>query len=524
MVLAATLAKAFWLSEAETFSAQDSTGLRPKAQSTIHEQQPPFDKLELFGFFAAGPVPEYASRVVQQRGTNFTPDVQFVASFPFPKQQEILRGVRPRTAKTVSSDRDAAYELLRRAFEAKQSRQFAAANERFQQALQLAPGSSTLHLAYAANLLLSQNYAASETQARQALTLWPEDAEGHAILAACLTAQKKFPEGESESREALRIFPEHNLATFTLSVSLIHELKYKEAIPFLRGAITLLPSMPALKKFLGISLMETGETSEGIELLSWYAKAAPEDAEGHYYLGVAFRLKGKPAEAHAQFAEAVRLQPSNSQYEAAARPDTPQAAPEAAQGPKPEDGNISQNIYTNRFFGFTYEFPKGWKVLSADAARATMEIGGALISTGDPTEADLKKVVARKGHPLLFVMEPQMAGQPISTKTVIVNALDLGSESALSPETYMGAIGQRLKQAGMPIELTGAPEETKLGGRSFWKGSFRVQTAAGSSYMNQFVASEKGYFLIFMVVSQDPTRLPEIQKSLQSIHFAENSN
>jgi tetratricopeptide (TPR) repeat protein len=262
------------------------------APSTIREE-PPFDKLELFGFFAAGPYSAYASQVIHARGTNFTPDATFIASFAVPAFQEILRNIRPRAVGTISPDRDAAYELLRRAWDAKQNRQFAAASERYQQALQVAPDSATLHLAYAASLLLSQNYSAAEAQARQSLKLWPENADAHGSLALSLTAQKRFTEAESESREALRIFPDHHPAMFTLGLSLTHEQKYREAIPVLQNAIAALPRIPVLRKLLGISLFEAGEIDEGTSQLGLYVKNAPEDAEGHYYFGVAFRSKGR---------------------------------------------------------------------------------------------------------------------------------------------------------------------------------------------------------------------------------------
>ncbi len=64
--------------------------------------------------------------------------------------------------------------------------------------------------------------------------------------------------------------------------------------------------------------METGDTTGSIEHLSTYVRMAPDDAEGHYFLGVAFRAKGDREQARAQFAEAARLQPNNSQYKAAA--------------------------------------------------------------------------------------------------------------------------------------------------------------------------------------------------------------
>ncbi len=506
--------------------AQVSASVQDKsaAHSAVLEEQPPFDKLELFGFFAAGPMNSYASRVIQARGTNFTPDATFIASFPYTGFQQILRNIKPRVARTPSADRDAAFELLRKAWDAKQNRQFATASEDFQQALQLAPNSATLHLAYAASLLLSQNYSVAETQARESLRLWPGNAEAHGLLALCLTAQKQFSEAESESREALRIFPEHHSSMFALGLSLTQEQKYKEAIPYLRASMPFLSNLPALKKFLGICLVETGETADGIEQLSLYVNAAPEDSEGHYYLGVALRQKGDSEGARTQFAEALRLQPKNPQYEAAAHPDSKRGAGDTVSGPRPEDGGVSENVYTNKFFGFTYEFPKGWVPLSSDAARGLMEVGGAFISTGDPTETDTKRAADRMGHPLLYVVERRVGNQPVSTQYIMVTALDLGPVPGLTPKSFLEFNGQRFKQTGLPMELNGPPEQIMIGGRSFWKGNLAFQTTAGTRYVSQFVMMDKGYLLMFYLGSPNLSGLRDIEKSLQSVRFLDSSN
>lgn len=494
------------------------------APASILEEQPPFDKLELFGFLAAGPSNSYASQVIQARGTNFTPDATFIASFPLPGAQEILKNIRTRAARTTSPDRDAAYESLRRAFDAYRNRHFAAANNSYQQALQLAPNSATLHVAYAVNLMFSENYPAAEAQARQSLRLWPENADAHGSLALSLTAQKQFAEAESESREALRIFPEHHSGMFTLGVSLTYEQKYKEAIPVLQKLIAALPKMPEPRKFLGISLFETGEIAEGINQLSLYVKNTPADAEGHYYLGAALRAKNRSEEARAQFAEAFRLQSGNPIYEAAAHPDVKVGATDAVSGPNPEDGSISENVYTNRFFGFTYEFPKGWISQSPEAARAVLAAGQAFISTGDPTEVDIKKAAARNGHPLLYVVEGGTGNQPIQVKSVMVLAFDIRPAPELTAQSFLESIAQRYKQTGVPIAISGTPENIMIAGRGFWKTNLAAQTAMGSHFASEFVTENKGYLLMFVVGVPDPTSLREIEKSLESIRFLQISN
>jgi tetratricopeptide (TPR) repeat protein len=506
-----------------SFAGSLWTSVDAPGQSVIQVNDQPFDKLELFAFFAAGPINSYSAHVIQQRGTDFTPDGDFISSFPIPEKQNILRNIKPRVAQTLSPDRGHAYELIRKAYDAQRNRQFASASESYQQALQLAPNSATLHLAYASNLLLSHSYPSADDQMRQSIKLWPKNAEAHAMLALSMTLQKRNSEAELESQEALRIYPQHTSAQFTLAHALTNERKYKEALPVIREAKAALPNMAALTKFLGIALLETGDTDAGIEQLSSYIKLAPDDAEGHYYFGVALRLKGSSAEAQAQFLEAVRLQPSNPQYEAAAHPDKEASTPKSSPGPKPEDGVVTGNSYTNGFFGFTYHFPPGWAVLSAEAARAMVEIGGNFISTGDPTEEDLKQAVRGESHQLLFVMENHTENQPISMKTVMISALEM-QPAPTTAESYIKALGQRFSQTGKAMKTSGSPEERSIAGRVFWKQSLLIRTATGTSYSTEFVTTDKGYLLMFLLAAPDPKTLVNLEVSLDSIQFVRGSS
>lgn len=495
----------------------------PQPCSNAYRADLPFDKLELFGLFAAGPIAPYAKQLIQRRGTDFTPDATFLGFFPTPAFQDILRSIKPRVARKPSPDRDTAYELLKRALDATHRHQFVSAKESFEQACQLAPNSATLHLAYAGGLLLSQNNPQGESEARLSMQLWPENAEAHAMVSLALGQQRRFGEAAKEAKEALRIFPEHRSAKFQLAVSLVQDQQYAEAISALRNAIAALPTVAVLQKFLGISLFQTGKSDEALEQLTQYVQRSPNDGEGHYYFGVVLRSKGRIEEAHAQFEEALRLQPDNAQFEAAAHPDAARN-PASVAGPKPEDGSVSENLYTNRFFGFTYEFPQGWMVLSSDAARATLEIGGNLISTGDPTEQDIKRMAAMKGHPLLFIMEGRKKNQPLSLRSIQLSALEVGAAPGITPDTFLNAIAQRFKQTSAPMKMVGAPEQLTLAGKTFSKADFILETASGARYGSEIVTIERGYLLMFVLSSPDSDSLSEMERSLQSLQFAASSN
>jgi Flp pilus assembly protein TadD len=279
----------------------------PQAAHT--DQQPPFDKLELFALFAAGPIAPYASQVIQKRGCTFAPDATFIAAFPTPAFQEILKNIKPRVAKRSSLDRDAAYELLPRALDATHHRQFAVSDENYQKALKLAPDSATLHLAYASNFLLIPDGVKAESEARRSLELWPDNAEAHGVLSLALMVQSKFAEAAAEARETLRIFPEHSSAKVQLAISLAKNHQCDEAIPALRNAVLAMRGMSSLHKFLGICLLQKKQTDYPIAELDLYVHAEPNDPEGHYFLGTALRAAGQQTKADSEFQQSGSLEP-----------------------------------------------------------------------------------------------------------------------------------------------------------------------------------------------------------------------
>ena len=163
----------------------------------------------------------------------------------------------------------------------------------YKRALQLADGSASLHLSYAGYLLLTQKqYQEAEGQARRSLEIWRDDAEAYVVLAGALASAGRDAEAVLEAREALRIDPEHKSALVILGFSLARSGQYADAIPVLRKAALLPLNLPVIHKHLGGCLVHTRDFDGAIKELTTFLETNPNDAEAHYFLGVAFREKG----------------------------------------------------------------------------------------------------------------------------------------------------------------------------------------------------------------------------------------
>ncbi|HWO35410.1 MAG TPA: TonB family protein [Candidatus Acidoferrum sp.] len=493
-------------------------------------QPPPFDRLELLAFLPGGLSPRYAEHVICERGIDFTPDSAFLSTLRFygvaPGFVDFLAKIAPKAIVQPTADRVSAYGLLDVAMTDKRHGELQKADDDFARALKLAPDSATLHLAYARNLYADGNYSEAEVQARRSLGLWPEDADAYVALATALSAQKRDSEAVPEAREALRIFPAHKFARIELGISLARSGQYKEAIPVLRDVMTMAPQLPVIYKHLAGSLVHAdGDFDEAIRYLNLFLKTKPDDAEAHYLLGVALRGVYKPDDALAEFREAARLEPKNSLYAVnvvskdSKETTSDTSRPDAA---KPEDSFVSENVYTNAFFGFTYQFPRGWSILKAEQGKAMIRLGTSFLATGDPTAHDVAEAAADNWHQLLFITK--QTTKDISTNTHAIQIEAMSTQLAPQLKTgrdFLQATSAYLQRSGKVSSALTPPEQFEIADRTFWK--VRLDTQVNNVAVRQIdaVTIEKGYFILFVFAGPDMSKLDELQASMNSIRFVD---
>jgi TonB family protein len=493
---------------------------------------PPFDRLELLAFLAGQNRSLYEAQPICQRGIDFTPDYAFLTSLRLYEAPlnlvEALTTFKPQAVKQPSPDRVKAYGLLDAALSDKRIKQLESANENFVRALQLAPDSATLHLAYAKNLLLLKNYSEAEAQAWQSLKLWPEDAEAHVTLAFALSLQKRDSEATLEAREALRIFPGHESALAELGISLARSGQFKDAIPILQEAIPLAPELPMLHKLLGISLVHTGNSGAAIEQLTLFLKTSPNDAQAHYFLGVGLRDTGKPNEALVEFREAARIEPSDPLYSAVVNlADSKETAKTASKpaGPQPDDCFFSGNVYTNTFFGFSYEFPKDWIVLKAGTGEAVARLGASMLANDDPTMPDIAEAAVRHSYQLLFVAKQATKDISVGVTSIHVSASDqkLLEPNLKSAKDFLTSMTAFSMQRGFPISVVSPPEQSVIDGRTFSSVKLNSTANGAVAHTVEVVTMEKGYVLLFVLTSSDASKLDELVHTMQSLRFTDSS-
>jgi tetratricopeptide (TPR) repeat protein len=167
------------------------------------------------------------------------------------------------------------------------------------------------HVVRGAELGQKGEYAEAAQEYRAALLFDPQNADLYASLAYILYQQKKWDDVVAAAREALRLNPSIANAHSVLASALANKGDWDGAIPEYREAMRLSPDNGGLHFALGDALYNKGDPDGAIaeyrEMLRWN----PKFYVAHYFLGIALGKKGDPDGAIAEYREMLRLDPNN---------------------------------------------------------------------------------------------------------------------------------------------------------------------------------------------------------------------
>ena len=158
-------------------------------------------------------------------------------------------------------------------------------------------------------LLNKRDFAAAEEKYRQAVALSPEQEDLHYNLGLALARQGKVEEAKKHYEKALQLFPDYAEAQNNLGNLLLAQNKIDEAIALFRKAIQNSPENASFRNNLGTALARQQMVAEATAEFQEAVRLAPDYAEARVNLANALLASGKPDEAVAQLNEALRLKP-----------------------------------------------------------------------------------------------------------------------------------------------------------------------------------------------------------------------
>ena len=176
-------------------------------------------------------------------------------------------------------------------------------------------------------------------------------------------------------------------------------------------------------------------------------------------------------------------------------------------------GSISDNIYTNRFFGISLEIPEGWTVAESLREQALQEKRGDEFKKQQPDIARFAPG-AEVNMPLLVMGEPLKPG-----RRLIIASTNISTRPGpASAEEYLKYVAMISKEKGLPQEYGPTIERVMVDGRALWKTDF-TQTTTTVWYGVHFAMIVKKHILQFVLYSPDQDGLRELEAVMRTLHF-----
>jgi tetratricopeptide (TPR) repeat protein len=137
----------------------------------------------------------------------------------------------------------------------------------------------------AAQAMNNKDYAAAEQAYRRIVRLAPEMAEAQSNLGLACYLQQKIPCAEEAFNRSLKLRTDLFLPNFLLGQIRFQQGRYQDAVPLLERAVEQQPRHTEVRQLLGATLVGVKEYDRAAAQYQALLQADPKDVEGYYGLG-----------------------------------------------------------------------------------------------------------------------------------------------------------------------------------------------------------------------------------------------
>lgn len=187
----------------------------------------------------------------------------------------------------------------------------------------------------------------------------------------------------------------------------------------------------------------------------------------------------------------------------------------------PEMGSVTDNIYTNSYFGFTYEFPKGWTVPNEETRKYLREMTRAAASGGDPAKAAVFDVAVKRTHQLLTVLEHPMGTPGASETSITVMSEDISyAPGVQKPTDYLlnTKAGFVKRQPDLKVQLE--PTDVILRGKPFARMNVSFERSTGETvYMGYAATILNSQIILFVFNCNKLEQRVVLMDTLNTLQF-----
>jgi TonB family protein len=187
----------------------------------------------------------------------------------------------------------------------------------------------------------------------------------------------------------------------------------------------------------------------------------------------------------------------------------------------PESGSVTDNVYTNRFYGFTYEFPKGWSVPGEATKKYVAEMGKALSTGDDPTKKAMAEVAEKRMHQLLQAFEHPFGTPGQFNENIILVAQDVSYLPGIQKGSdYLLIVKAGITKIRPDLKVLREPTDSSFGGKTFSRMDVSFEPTIGITIYQAYVATIVNLQALgFTFTANKPERLATLVDTLNTLEF-----
>lgn len=163
----------------------------------------------------------------------------------------------------------------------------------------------------------------------------------------------------------------------------------------------------------------------------------------------------------------------------------PKAPSRKSQQRVPDDGSVTDGLYSEKFFDLRYSIPQGWVVRTPEMWQGIAQEGAVLLLSA-------------------FGKQSPASGEVNPSVTITAENLSLYPE-AKTVNDYFQSLSDLVKSKGFSV--LNEPAQIDMAGVTFLRGDFQKQEGELTTYQATMVAFRKGYVLQVTAITGDEEQL-----------------
>ena len=188
-----------------------------------------------------------------------------------------------------------------------------------------------------------------------------------------------------------------------------------------------------------------------------------------------------------------------------------------AQSQVEHGGVVSEGLYINSDFGFSYKFPKDW-VVHGDATKERIrEIGREKAEESGVSKASIE-VALKNTYQLLTVFRHPVGTPGLTFNPAIIVIAEKVSHAPgiTNGKDYLLNGRARILKAGTHQVLLKEPREYNFAGAQFFRDDYAAEINGVHVVQAYFAHVTKGYALLFMFLGEDQKSVDEMAKTMET--------